>query len=447
MLSKFNYKNLNILTLEDLTPEIRAKIPEYLERDLDDLSKGGYYERFNYEAAVKAVNKIYKMAELDPPKLFVTENPFEMNLLFNYLGLYHELENYTTAHDEIMKDKLNFGAKEFNPMLDRDLELRLDEELFEKLSPRHKSLNSEIKSLLYEEFTGRSWKNFILINFKELCKGFNEHFNLSYLPKGDPSDIEGYNGLEKIYNLNESGLDIRYAFTYSTTVKYEFVRNEMEDPLLALSGRKRRYKGHRLSMYDLMRDAAIFRTICSKDYCVISKFPKRIHWDENFEFHNLHGAAIEWGYSTELSKWRSCHFIHGRLMPAKIFNGFTKEDFINMKNEDVRAGMYAIIESRGEGAMLDFLGAKKVHEQQFVHANGDIESMELYKTTEYFIEEEDLNGSCPAQLAWLKITCPSTGSLYLIPSDSAFDTCMEAAKYHRPDYVTKEVPYIWEQRS
>ena len=73
--------------------------------------------------------------------------------------------------------------------------------------------------------------------------------------------------------------------------------------------------------------------------------------------------------------------------------------------------------------------------------------MELYKTTEYFMEEEDLNGSCPAQLAWLKIICPSTGSVYLIPSDSAFDTCVEAAKYHRPDYVTKEVPYTWEQRS
>ena len=166
MLSELNYNNLNILTLDDLTPEIRAKFPEYVARDLDDLSKGGYYERFNHETAIKAINKVYNMAELDPPKVFVTENPFEMNLLFNYLSLYNDIENTTIAHNEILKDKLNFSPLEINPMIDNDLELSLDKELFEELSPRHKSLNQEINSLLDEEFAGRSWMNFILINFK-----------------------------------------------------------------------------------------------------------------------------------------------------------------------------------------------------------------------------------------------------------------------------------------
>jgi hypothetical protein len=122
-------------------------------------------------------------------------------------------------------------------------------------------------------------------------------------------------------------------------------------------------------------------------------------------------------------------------------------EFITMEDEDIRAGMYAIIESDGEGSMLKFLEAKKVHEQKFVHANGDIETMELYKTVETYKNEEDLNGNSPAPLAWLKIICPSTGSVYLIPSDGAFNTCAAAAKYHRPDFVAHNVPYIWEQRS
>jgi len=135
-------------------------------------------------------------------------------------------------------------------------------------------------------------------------------------------------------------------------------------------------------------------------------------------------------------------------MPSKIFTeAFDKNDFLKEQNEDIKAGMYEIIESKGEGSMLKFLNAEKVHEQTFVHDNGEVEKMELYKTKEKFEEEENLNGECPSQLAWLKMTCPSTGTVYLIPSDSSFTTCEDAAKYHRPDYVEKDLPYSWEQRN
>ena len=109
--------------------------------------------------------------------------------------------------------------------------------------------------------------------------------------------------------------------------------------------------------------------------------------------------------------------------------------------------MFEIVESRGEGSMLTFLGAEVVHEQSFVHGNGDIEYMKLYKTKETFSLEEDLNGNINVPLCWLVMECPSTGTKYLIPSDSSFKTCEEAAKFARPDYVTKGVPYSWQSRS
>ena len=143
-----------------------------------------------------------------------------------------------------------------------------------------------------------------------------------------------------------------------------------------------------------------------------------------------------------------CYYIHGRNVPKELFvNPITKEQFLKEKNEDIKAAIYEIIESNGEGSMLEFLGATKVHEQSFVHSNGDVELMELYKTKEKFKEEEDLNGKSNVPLCWLKLICPSTSTTYLIPSDSSFKTCEEAAKYARPDYVSKEVPYNWFSRS
>ena len=78
--------------------------------------------------------------------------------------------------------------------------------------------------------------------------------------------------------------------------------------------------------------------------------------------------------------------------------GFTKEQFLKEENEDVRGGMYEIIESKGEGSMLTFLDAIEIDKQSFVHSNGEIEEMILYKTKESFNEEEDLNGKCPADI-------------------------------------------------
>lgn len=135
-------------------------------------------------------------------------------------------------------------------------------------------------------------------------------------------------------------------------------------------------------------------------------------------------------------------------MPKEIFSGkITKEHFIKEESEDIKAGIYEIIESKGEGSMLEFLGAKEIDKQTFIHANGDLEEMVLYKTKEKFKEEEDLNGNSPSPLAWLKMQCPSTGTRYLIPSDGSFTNCIDAAKFHRPNEVPKEIEYTWNSRN
>jgi len=193
-------------------------------------------------------------------------------------------------------------------------------------------------------------------------------------------------------------------------------------------------------MSDLAKSSSWFWAY--ENYCFVSDRPKEIIFNENNRLHNVNGPAITWVDGTQM------FYINGREIPGKLFNkDFTKEDFINEQNEDIKAGMYELIESKGEGSMLKFLGAEEIDKKTFVHANGDLEEMILYKTKEKFSEEEDLNGNSPSPLAWLKMSCPSTGQNYLIPSDGSFNNCEEAAKFARPVGVPKDLPYIWNSRN
>lgn len=194
-----------------------------------------------------------------------------------------------------------------------------------------------------------------------------------------------------------------------------------------------------------MINSGIFLTIEFDKAIIIIEKPivlKRL----NASLHCTDGPAIQWrdGYCQ--------YYINGRSMPNWIFektanNTLTKEEFINEENEEIKAGIYEILESRKEGTMLEFLGAQEVDRRSFVHYNGDVEEMILYKTSETFQEEIDLNGKSNVPLAWIKMSCPSTGTNYLIPSDSSFSSCEDAAKYHRPNEIPTEIKYLWNARS
>ena len=73
-------------TLADFTPEIKAKIPEYQARALEGVSDGGRYRRFSLEKAKACVDWNYKYIGNQPPKwIFAAENPFETQLMYNWI--------------------------------------------------------------------------------------------------------------------------------------------------------------------------------------------------------------------------------------------------------------------------------------------------------------------------------------------------------------------------
>lgn len=194
-----------------------------------------------------------------------------------------------------------------------------------------------------------------------------------------------------------------------------------------------------------IKEAGIYSTIEFDTAIIIIKRPIEIH-RQNGRLHSLVGPAILWedGYCQ--------YYINGRNMPRIIFEKFkssalTKEMFLSEQNEDIRAGIYELIESKKEGAMLEFLDADEIDRKTINHKNNEHEEFILYKTKQKFNGEEDLNGRSPAPLAWLKMSCPSTGQNYLIPTDGSFSNCLDAAKYHRPEIVPQNLEYAWNQRN
>jgi hypothetical protein len=72
-------------TLDDFTPEIRAKIPQYISAVRDDLYSGVESKNWKREYTVEYIEKVYNIAGRKKPVVVVAKNPAEYIKLFNLL--------------------------------------------------------------------------------------------------------------------------------------------------------------------------------------------------------------------------------------------------------------------------------------------------------------------------------------------------------------------------
>lgn len=350
-------------TLKDFTPEIQAKIPQYIERAMKGVSDGGRYNSFDIKKAKACIKWNYEKCGYKMPMVLVAENPYEMNLLFNFVK-------------RLAKD----GSQLYS-QLGSQLGSQLDSQL-----------GSQLEKTKNEIFIYNSTDLFT-VNFYSDCY---------------------------------------YAW-------YEFIRKELNLPLSVNEDFQ--------TCFELQRKSGISTVIFSEALCVVCKYPKKVYWNEENRMHNTTSVAVEWGSYSALTKF-DCYYINGRNVPSKLFTeGFTKQDFLSETNEDIRAAMFEIVESKGEGSMLAFLEAREYNKESVVHKNGDIEELILYRTNEKFPELKDLKGNQNVPLCWLKLQCPSTGQVYLISTDASFKTASEAAKFHRPEDIPFELDYVWHSRN
>lgn len=190
--------------------------------------------------------------------------------------------------------------------------------------------------------------------------------------------------------------------------------------------------------YTELMDQGIYDMIQLEDYCILIENPVTLHREE-LQMHSTTEKAIQWADGFGM------YFIHGRFVEDKMFTKalhITKEEYFTLQNDEDRMVVHEI---QGDN-LMNFLDVELKEEKTFVHANGEIETMNLYHTKSTFPFAGNSKGELNQKLAWLEMHCPSTGAKYLKPVCPLWDA-ETAAKELRPDYITKDVPYSWDQRN
>lgn len=183
----------------------------------------------------------------------------------------------------------------------------------------------------------------------------------------------------------------------------------------------------------------ISRAFFTELFVLILRMPKRIYRNSVGFHHTKHGAIIWENYNM--------FYINGRKIPEDIFNkvlhhNYSFDEFINLDNEDVKAGVITMIkENDGDEALMKFLDATVVDEKTINHSSGYTEIVKLWKTKRHFQFLSDIHGNENQPYCWLELTCPTSGSVYLIDSSAHFTNAVEACKFHRPQAIPQELKY------
>lgn len=310
---------------ERMVEKLICKIPEYQNDFLETLSRGERYFNFNYEEALNCVSWNYNKFGFNTPALIVAENPLEMQLVFNYV--FHLLEKKELIEPYGEETKAIFGT------LLRDLIDPVPKSWIHTLIDTHQSLhrapdiNTEFIGVLGE----RHFNSLIKVLFGELEKQMDPVMGarLANLMKEPLRHLLGDQLGEVIDEQVSRYLQLfpaplnKFNPNYLSTVNFysdciylwfEYLRKEIQQEL---SVNKEFQKG-----FFLQRNAGICQGIFTKDLCVVSKYPKRVSWNNNFNLHNNKHYAIEWSFGNQLTSMNG-HFLDGELidlMPYKRFN-------------------------------------------------------------------------------------------------------------------------------
>jgi hypothetical protein len=202
--------------------------------------------------------------------------------------------------------------------------------------------------------------------------------------------------------------------------------------------------------FSLQKSSGIYSAIFSEILCVVSKYPKRVHRNSNNDLHSTKENAVEWGYSTDITKFDS-YYINGRNIPTDIFNKvinkqYTFKEFSKEENEDVKGAVISIIkENFGNEELIKFLDAEIIDTKKFIHISGYSETQYLWKTKNKVKFLVDKNGNQGEYMSWYEISCPSTGTTYMLDTLPTFTKVEEAAKFHRPSQIPEELKYNFTQ--
>ncbi len=402
-------------TLKDFTPEIKAKIPEYIKKYTKGIYDGGRYRNFNQADAEALIHWNYEQCKLKNPVVLIAENIYESQIYFNYIKANQKIFGPILYVIYCLKNRIEVKGLSDKKQLDSQLYSQLYSQLRSQLrSQLDSQLDSQLGSQLYSQLDSQLYSQL-----------------RSQLDSQLRSQLDSQLG-SQLKTYNNSYLFTSNVYSNVHAAWFKFIKDEfkIESEIgITLD-----------SWNNFYQKSNVYSAIFSELVSVVSKYPKKIHVDSLQRLHNPFGSSIVWGHSTSETNMES-YFIHGRNVVKELFDRcgkLTQSQFLNEKNEESRSAMYEIL---GEQKIMSLLEAKEVSIATFIHANGESEFMQLYKTA------KPLNKTKNKPYAWLKRVCPSTGTTYLTPTDPDFTTVEQAAKFHRPSFVPNSIDYKWISRS
>jgi len=163
--------------IKDFTPEIKAKIPQYIEKYTQGVFDGKRFETFKFENAEKLINWNYEQCNFKKPVVLVASNPFEAQILFNYIKknkeiftpilyilycikneieLPKELTEIKTKNSQLYNQLYSQLYNQLRSQLDSQLDNQLNSQLYSQLDNQlsdqlSDQLNSQLRSQLYSQ--------------------------------------------------------------------------------------------------------------------------------------------------------------------------------------------------------------------------------------------------------------------------------------------------------
>ncbi len=413
---------------------------EYYEEAIDGIFDGKRFESFDLQKASNAVRWCYEKCGYKAPHIIVVENPLEQMLLFEHLAL-DFLDN---SIDDMFSSEIERqicseidGITRYYSFEDEDFCSRIDIEIKDKLYHM-------INNCLYEVIFEATLRNKIEEPFgkSDLGKVSLEILKFLDLQPGNHflTYRNNHSWLETGARLRPPLLEILSVFSISYLAFIKFLVEELRLPVPG--------KEDFRSFYDLHRESGIFSCCCSEQIVIICKYPKKIFQDKdrNWELHNSLGSAIEWNHI--FAKF-DCHYIEGTYLATALFEKVNSRElsyemFAQVRSDWEKVGVITLMKKNfGEDELFRFFDARLIDETKVVHRDDYVETVRIYQTQECYSFLSNRWGEMNQPFAWIEFTCPSTQQKHLIPTCPKFKKAIDAAKWHRPDFLPEDIPYRW----
>lgn len=299
-------------TLEDLTPEILAKIPLYKEKCVKELYNGTEYANWKREYTVDYIEYIYKLCDKSKPVVIIANNIEEYKRLYNLLFNDKLNEEYTKLVNYLYELKNNL----IKPKDDKD-DAYLENDLCERI--KHDLSN----------FTGSDMEKILVENYITpqqhwlfLCSEYSRVYLMWYYFLHKEFDIELSEHLETLTWL-----------------------------------------------YENVNKANIAKAFFCERVCLVLRMPSKIIRNE-VGFHSVDEGAIQYPNLNMyyVNNVRLTEELFNKLSKKE----YTFEDFVSEPNEEIKAACLEFYRQKfGDEYMFNFISKNMKEVDTYVDKKED----------------------------------------------------------------------------